>query len=66
MFMHVGNHAHTCMWDIMHIKKKQTCMLLIIIWYDGRNLEICTKLVLKPLVVKISLSISVLCIGPFL
>ena len=48
-----------CMWKIAHIKE-QMCTLLIIKWYGSRN---CTKLVLKPLAAKNSLSISVLCIA---
>ena len=54
--------GHPCMWEIVHIKE-QTCMLVIITSYGGRN---CPKLVLKPLAAKNGLSISVLYIAPFL
>ena len=50
------------MWEIVH-KKEQTCTLVIITSYGGRN---CAKLVLKPLAAKNGLSISVLYIAPFL
>ena len=37
-----------CMWENIHIKE-ETCTLLIITWFDGRN---CTTLVLKLLTAK--------------
>ena len=40
--------ARLCMWESVHVKE-QMCTLLIITWYGGRN---CTKLVLKPLKLK--------------
>ena len=43
--------------------KYGTCTLLVLIWYDSKN---CTKLVLKALAAKNSLSISVLYTAPFL
>ena len=54
--------THLCTWEIMHIKQL-TCMLLIVTQYGVKN---CTKLVLKRLAAKSGLSISVLCIAPFL
>ena len=54
--------ARLCTWEIMHIKE-QTCIILIITWYSSRKF---TKLVLKPLADKNSLSISIICTAPFL
>ena len=48
--------------EIVHVKE-QTSTLLIITWYGSKN---CAKLVLKPLLAKNGLYISVLCIAPFL
>ena len=48
--------ARPCTWKIEQVNK-QTCTLLIITWYGGRN---CTKLVLKPLVAQNGLSVTVL------
>ena len=48
-----------CMWEIINVKG-QMCTLLITTWHQSRN---CTKLILKPLAAKNSLSISVLCIA---
>ena len=50
-----------CAWEIVQVKE-QTCTLLVIT-YGSRNY---TKLVLKPLAAKSGLSISILCIAPFL
>ena len=47
---------------MVHVKD-QTCTLLIITWWSGRN---CPKLVFKPLAAKKDLSISVLFTAPFL
>ena len=60
--MHKNLGACPCTWEIEH-EKEQLCMLLILTWYSSRN---CTKLLLKPLAAKNCLSISVLCIAPFL
>ena len=53
--------AHRCTWEIVPIKE-QMCTLLIITLCSNRK---CTKLVLKLLAAKNGLSISVLCIAPF-
>ena len=47
--------ARPCTWEIVHVINNT--------WYGDRN---CTKLVLKPLAAKNGLSVSVLCIAPFL
>ena len=47
--------ARPCTWEIAHVINNT--------WYGDRN---CTKLVLKPLAAKNGLSVSVLCIAPFL
>ena len=56
--MHLGNHAHKRV--DMHVTNSNNN---IIQWQESRN---CTKLELKLLVAKNGLSISVLCINPFL
>ena len=54
--------ARLCMWEVIPLKE-QTCTLLIITWYGGIK---CTKFVLKFLIGKNALSISVLFTAPFL